>query len=156
MAIDLHFTGDAHAASDASFVERVKTALGLPPDARLELQSASQDTQGGRVVEYAVTQIRLQGTEFGAADGVTVDERASVSLHFDARGALASSQITPVDERHLQLAKDQVKKLAAADEIYLAAPGEEIDIDALRAKRKPWYVETDAQGCKRLKRAYMA
>jgi hypothetical protein len=54
------------------------------------------------------------------------------------------------------LVKDQVKKLAAADQIYAAAPGEEIDTDALRAKRKPWYVETDAQGRRRLKRAYMA
>jgi len=152
----LKFTGDAIAARDAGFIERVKNALGLLPDARLELQSATQNAQGERAVEYSAAQIKLQGAEFGAADGVTVDERAIVSLHFDMRGALVSSQITPVDERHLRLVKDQVKKLAAADEIYLAAPGEEIDIDALRAKRKPWYVETDEQGRKHLKRAYMA
>ena len=47
-------------------------------------------------------------------------------------------------------------KLAAADQIYLTTPGEEVDTDALRAKRKSWYVATDANARKRLKRAYMA
>jgi hypothetical protein len=144
------------AARDAGFIERVRTALGLPPDAPLEFESVTQNAQGARTVEYSATQIKLDGAEFGAANGVTMDERAAVSLQFDARGALVSSQVTPVDERHLQLVKDQVRKLAAADQIYLAAPGEAINPDALRAQRKPWYVETDAQGRKRLKRAYMA
>ncbi len=147
---------NADAAHDAGFIDHVKAALGLPPDAPLELQSATQDAQGGRAVEYSAAAMKLEGAEFGAANGVTVDERATISLRFDARGALLSSQITPADTRHLQLVKDQVRKLAAANEIYLAAPGEKIDTDALRAQRKPWYVETDAQGRKRLKRAYMA
>lgn len=144
------------AARDPGFVERVRGALNLPPTAQLELQSATQTAQGEHAVEYSATQMKLEGAEFGAANGVTVDERASVSLRFDARGALVSSQLEPIDEQHLRLVKDQVRKLAAADQIYLAAPGESIDVDALRARRKPWYVETDAQGRKRLKRAFMA
>lgn len=157
MAIELHFAGDAHAARDADFIEHVKTALALPADAQLELQSATRNAQGERAVAYAVTQaVELQGAEFGAANGVVVDESASVSLRFDARGALVSSQVAPIDERHLRLVKDQVRKLAAADEIFRASPGEAIDTDVLRVKRKPWYVETDAQGRQRLKRAYIA
>ncbi len=147
---------DPDAARDAGFIERVRAALGLPAGVSLEFTHATEGAQGERAVEYSATQMKLDGAEFGAANGVTVDERATVSLRFDARGALIASQLTPVDPRHLQLVKDQVRKLAAADEIYLAAPGEKIDPDALRAKGKPWYVEIDAQGVKRLKRAYMA
>lgn len=147
---------EPHAARDPDFIERVKAALSLPQDAQLELQAATQNAQGERAIEYSATQMKLEGAEFGAANGVSVDERAVVSLQFDARGALVAFQINPMDERHLKLVKDQVRKLAVADEIYLAAPGEAIDPDALRAKRKPWYVATDAQGRKRLKRAYMA
>ncbi len=147
---------DSDAARDAGFIERVRAALGLPPDAPLEFEGVTQNAQGARAVRYTASQMKLDGAEFGAANGVTVDERANVSLQFDARGALVSSQIAPADERHLQLVKDQIRKLAAADQIYLTAPGEAIDPDALRVQRKPWYVQTDAQGGKRLKRAYMA
>jgi hypothetical protein len=77
-------------------------------------------------------------------------------LQFDASGARVSSQVSSLDERRLRLTKDNLRKLAASDAIYLAAPGEAIDTDALRAQRKTWYVETDAQGHKRLKRAFMA
>lgn len=157
MAIDLQFAGDVNAARDAAFVERVKAALGLKPGSQLELQSATQDKQGKRIIEYAVTQpVTIQGKEFGAADGVVVDERMTASLRFDARGVLVSSQVSPIDARHLQLVKDQIRKLAQADEIHLAQPDEKINTDALRAQRKPWYVEVDAQGHKRLKRAYIA
>ncbi len=147
---------DPDAARDAGFIERVKTAVGLSAGVSLEFTHMTQGAQGECAVEYSATQMTLDGAEFGAANGVTVDERANVLLQFDARGALVASQVTPVDPRHLQLVKDQIRKLAAADEIYLAAPGEKIDPDALRAKRKPWYVETDVQGVKRFKRAYMA
>ena len=155
MVVELRLTG-ADAARDPGFIENAKAALNLPATAQLELQSATQIAPGERVVEYSASQLKLRGAEFGAADGVTVDERAMVSLRFDARGALVSSQIEPIDEQHLRWVKDQVKKLAAAEQIYLATPGESINVDALRARRKPWYVETDAQGSKRLKRAYMA
>lgn len=156
-AMGLQFAGDADAARDAAFLERVKAALGLRPGSQLELQSATQDKQGKRTIEYTVTQpVTIQGKEFGAADGVVVDERMIASLRFDARGALVSSKLSPIDARHLQLVKDQIRKLAQVDEIYLAQPNQKIDTDALRAQRKPWYVEVDAQGRKRLKRAYIA
>lgn len=147
---------DVSGARDAGFVERVKVDLGLTKDARLDLQSANQTAQGERVIVYASSQMRLEGAEFGVADGVAVDEPATASLKLDSSGNLISSQIAPIDDRHLRAVKDQVRKLAAADEIYLAAPGQVMDVNALRAQRKPWYVETDAQGRKRLKRAYVS
>ena len=161
MAIDRGHLGELrlaepNAARDPSFIESTKAALDLPATAQLELQSATRTAQSEHTVEYSASQMKLVGAEFGAANGVTIDERAKVALRFDARGALVSSQIEPIDEQHLRWVKDQVRKLAAAEQIHLAAPGEAIDVDALRAQRKPWYVETDAQGSKRLKRAYVA
>ena len=148
---------DLETARDAGFVERVKAALDLPADAQLQLQNVTHSAQGGAVVEYVVTlPIQIVGAEFGAANGVTVDERVKALLHFDANGARVSSQVSPLDERHLRLTKDNLRKLAASDAIYLAASGAVIDPDALRAQRKSWYVETDAQGHKRLKRAWIA
>jgi hypothetical protein len=148
---------DLETAREAGFIEQVKAALGLPADAQLQLQNIVHSAQGGAVVEYAVTlPIKIVGAEFGAADGVTVDERVNALLNFDANGVRLSSRISPLDAQHLHLVKDNVRKLAASDRIYLAAPGEAIDADALRAERKPWYVETDAQGHKRLKRAFIA
>ena len=140
-----------------SFVEQVKAALDLPADAQLQLQNVARGAQGGAVVEYTVTlPIQIVGAEFGVANGVTVDERVNALLHFDASGARVSSQLSPLDERHLRLTKDNLRKLAESDAIYLAAPGEAIDPDALRAQRKSWYVETDTRGLKSFKRAWMA
>jgi hypothetical protein len=143
-------------ARDAGFIEQVKVALGLPADAQLQLQKVERSAQGGAVVEYAATlAVQIVGAEFGAADGVTVDERVTASLQFDAAGAHVAARVSPLNERHLQLTKDNLRKLAAADAIYRASPDEAIDSAALRAQRKSWYVETDAQGHKRLRRAFM-
>ncbi len=148
---------DLETARAAGFVEQVKAALDLPADAQLQLQNVARGAHGGAVVEYAVTlPIQIVGAEFGAANGVTVDERVNASLQFDASGARVSSRVSPLDERHLRLTKDNLRKLAASDAIYLAKPGEAIDPDVLRAQRKSWYVETDAQGRRRIKRALMA
>jgi len=148
---------DLETARDAGFVEQVKAALDLPADAQLQLQNVARGARGGAVVEYTVTlPIQIVGAEFGAANGMTVDERVNALLHFDANGVRVWSQVSPLDERHLRLTKDNLRKLAASDAIYLAASGAAIDLDALRAQRKSWYVETDAQGHKRLKRAWMA
>ena len=147
---------DPSLAGDAAFIAQVRTALDLPADARLQLQTAARTLPGGARIEYAVTvPIVITGVEFGVAAGVTVDERTSVALQFDARGALVSSQVTPVDEKHLRAIKTNVQKLAATDQIYVATFGEAIDPDVLRAQGKPWYIETDADARKRLRRAYM-
>lgn len=144
-------------AREPAFIAQVKQALNLPADAELQIQNIARGAGAGGSVDYAVTMpVELRGAEFGAANGIAVDEQVTASLEFDARGQLVRSRVSPIDERHLQMVKDNVRKLAAADQIYLAAPNEEIDSDMLRAKRKPWYVVTDAQARKRLRRAYMA
>lgn len=156
MSDELRLT-DLETARDARFIEQVKVALRLPADAQLQLQNIARGVQGGVVVEYtAILPIQIVGAEFGAANGVTVDERVNVLLHFDAKGTRISSKVGSLDERHLRLTKDNLRKLAASNAIYRASVGERIDTDVLRAQGKSWYVETDAQGRKRLKRAWIA
>ncbi len=144
----LHFTGDAATAREVEFVAGVRAALHLPHDAPLSLDRVLQDDQGGHVLEYSTTvPVTLGGEQFGTANGVSVDEAGIARVKFNASGALVSAEVTPADPRHLQLVQDQVKKLAAADQIARAreqAPG------------KPWYVETEKDGRKRLKRSFIA
>lgn len=162
MAKELHFAGDPEAARAADFISRARAALRLPDDAQLQLKDARQDTQGGHHLEYQVTlPVEIKGEEFGPANGVTVDEPVTASLKFDRKGTLASSQVGPIDQRHLQLVKDQIKKLAAAGEISSPQAGEASRgsfamSEGKVTQRKPWRVETDAQGRKRLKRAFIA
>jgi hypothetical protein len=143
-------------AREQDFIQQVRAALDLPADAQLQLTQITPEA-GGTVVEYTVTlPIRLVGAELGVADGVTVDERVTARLRFDASGACVSAQLAPLDERRLKSVKDHLRQLAARGDIYLAAPNETVDADALRARRQAWYVQTDAQGNKRLRRAFIA
>ncbi len=157
MANDLHFAGNPDAARAPDFIARARAALRLPGDAELQLKEAHQDPQGGHRLEYQVTQlVEIKGTEFGPANGVTVDEPVTASLQFDAKGALVSSQVGSIDQRHLELVKDQIKKLAAAGQIASSTTDETSRGEGFAATRKPWRIETDAQGRKRLKRAFIA
>lgn len=144
------------AARERDFIECVKRALALPADAQVQVKNIARAGERA-LVEYDITvPIRIVGAEFGAANGVTVDERITARLEFDASGARVSTHIIPLDERHLRAVKDNLRKLAAQNAIYLPAPNEPINPDALRAQRKAWYVQTDAQGHKRLRRAFIA
>ncbi len=152
----LRFAGDAVAAREAQFVERVRRALELPPDVELKLAGSRRGAKGDIALEYALTwPIQVQGAEFGAADGVFVDEAAVAELHFDTRGALIAHRVAPKDARHLESIKDNIRKLAAQDAIYVVPAGAPIDAGELLSAQKPWIVSPDARGRLRLKRAFI-
>ncbi len=152
MVDELHLGKDPNSAREEAFLAGVRALLRLPSQAHLQLLSSHVDSHGGHAVEYTVTvPIRLHGPEYGVADGVTVDEQTSAQLNFDAAGKLVSSHLAPIDERHLQLVQDQVKKLAAADQIAPVPPNR-----GSGSKDKPWFLERDPQGVSRLKRAHMS
>lgn len=142
-------------ARDTRFIEQVKTMLDLPADAQVRLKNLARE-ENNILVEYEITlPIHIVGAEFGVANGVTVDEHLTARLRFDARGVRVSTQVTPLDEQRVRLMKDNVRKLAMMNAIYLAAPGEQVNPDELRARHQAWYIQTDAQGYKRLRRAFM-
>ncbi len=149
MADDLGFLRDSDSALDADFLTRVRRQLRLPQQAQLKLAGVHADSEGGCSIEYVVTvPVQLRGSEYGIADGVTVDEQTSARLSFNAVGKHISTLFDGIDERHLELVRDQVKKLAARDQIASARP----EADSV----KPWYLEKDIHGVRRLKRAQMS
>lgn len=147
----LHFARASNSALDADFLTRVRRLLQLPQAAQLQLEGIDDGSEGGCSIRYTITiPVKLIGSEYGIADGVTVDERAFARLSFDAGCRLISSRLDGIDERHLELVRDQVKKLAASGQIASTRP------EATAAGHQPWYLEADAQGVKRMKRARMA
>lgn len=151
MADELHFDPDSDSALEADFLARVRKLLRLPLEAQLQLAGIHADSERGCSIEYAVTMpVQLHGAEYGMADGVIVDEQTAARLSFDAMGNLISSHFDGIDPRHLELVRDQVRKLAASGQIASTR------LEATPGSGKPWYLEKDAQGVKRLKRARMA
>jgi hypothetical protein len=155
MADDLRLPPNLAQARDPAYIERVKLMLELPDDAGLELLQMSRDSSG-ELLEYVYNQpIVLRGPEYGAADGVTIEEPTLVRLRFDDRDRLVSSQVDIRNTRHLQLVQDQIRKLSAADMISPAAKGMGEPESARETQPRPWYVELDSRGRKHLKRAYI-
>lgn len=151
----LHLTQE-ETARDSEFIKQVKATLDLPTDAQVQLKNVTRDANGVWV-EYDITlPIRIVGAELGVANGVTVDEHLTARLRFDARGTRIETQITPLDEQRVRLMKDNVRHLVMMNAIYLAAPDEQVNPDELRARHQAWYIQTDAQGYKRLRRAFIA
>lgn len=147
-------TAGAVTDNENDLISLARAALHLPEHVRLELQNVRDDGHGNRTVEYSVIQpVELRGREYGVADGVWVDSRASATLKL-AQGRLVASELGPMDQQRLDLVKDQVKKLAATDQID--SPGSQAHGGRGSAGIKPWYVEVDAQGRKRLVRSHMA
>jgi hypothetical protein len=143
---ELKWTGIADSARDANFIASVKAVLNLPTKVPFEFQSIVPMANGGATINYATLEsIVVQDADLGIARGVTLEERATVELQFGADGALSAYQIKLSDARHLELVKDNIRKLAATNAIAQTPQD-----------RKPWYIETDAQGRKRLKRAHIS
>lgn len=146
MADELVFARNSDSVLGAQFLARVRKLLRLPPQAQLQSSGIRDDPAGGFSIDYDVMMpVQLQGPEYGIADGVTVEEQISARLSFDAAGKFISSRLGGIDERHLQLVRDQVIKLAATGQIALTRP----------ETGKPWYLEKDTEGVTRLKRAHM-
>ncbi len=150
MAEELRFVMNANSPVEPDFLAGVGKLLRLPRQAQLQLAGVHAEPEGACSIEYrVVVPVRLEGPEYGIADGATVDEQSSVRLSFDVRGKLLSSHFNGIDDRRVALVRDQVKKLAAQGQIASTRP-------EASSQAKPWYIEQDPQGIKRLKRAQMA
>ncbi len=150
MADELHLFRGSDSPLEPDFLMHVRKLLQLPQEARLELSNLHDDPNGGCSLDYSVTvSVQLNGPEYGVADGVTVDEQTSASLSFDALGNLVSTRYAGIEGRRIELIRDQVKKLAAAGQIALTRS------EATPGSGKPWYLEQDTQGVRRVKRARM-
>ena len=154
--MDLKLPRDFTPAQADAVVERAKPALDLPEDATLRVEQVKQTR---RATEIEFTCVVPTSLETQAADKplrVCVDVNGKGCVKFDATGNLVSAEVKPLDPHQLDAIRDHVSKLVANDQVYVAAPGEKVDVQELRAQGKPWYVQDDEAGRPRLKRAYIA
>jgi hypothetical protein len=147
---------DFQAAQADAVLEAARPALNLPRDVPLRVDAVTQTPRKTEIHFSCTLPVQLTPKGLGDAAGIQVDVSANGSLEFDQRGELVDAQVAPTDPHALDAVRDQVNRLVANDQIYFAAPDEKINPDQLRTQGKPWYVQTDAQGRRRLKRAYIA
>ncbi|MBI5304517.1 MAG: hypothetical protein HY868_20455 [Chloroflexi bacterium] len=146
----------------------VSTEMGgeLPSNVRRELRVAKrefrlvdQQTKHNqmRVLHYAAPrEVALKGKALGVAQGAVVTVTDAVAVQVDREGKVVSANQHKVDRGQEQRITDHVAKLVERNRVYAAKEGEEVDPAALIEKRQPYYVAYDAQGTKRIRRAFIA
>jgi hypothetical protein len=144
-------------ANDApKILDRARRVLDLPNDAQLDVENVTRSARGVRIDFSYTTSVELDNHELRDVAGVRVDIRSHGDLRFNSKGTLVQYQVEPADDTQVRAIRDNLAKLIAADKVYIAEPGENVDPDKLRALGKPWYVEQDAQGRKHLRRAWIS
>ncbi len=143
----------AHASQ---LLESARPQLHVPDDATLRVENVKATARGTNIQFSCNTPVPLEGADLGEASGVSVDVSLKGDLRFDKDGKLVKKKFESPDPQQLDAIRDNVSKLVANEQVYVAQPGEEIDPDKLREAGKPWYVQADENGRLRLKRAYMA
>ncbi len=153
MEPDLLFPDNIAQARDPEYIARVASRLGLLEQGEIEFVRMNREFDN-RLLEYAFKRpITLEGPEYGLAEGVTIDEPARIELRFDAAGHLASLATRLTDEHHWESVKNHIKSLAAGN---LIGPNKTAHSVGAGTESKPWFVEVDSLGRKRLKRAFIS
>jgi hypothetical protein len=144
-------------AGDAPQVlDEARPVMHLPPEAQIRVENVTQSPCGTRIDFSYTTPVELDDANLRDAAGVRVEVSAHGDMDFDAHGKLVGYQVEPADPHQLRAIRDYLSKLVANGQVYIAQPGEQVNPDQLRAQGKPWYVELDQHGKKRLKRAWIS
>ncbi|TAH51366.1 MAG: hypothetical protein EYC68_10625 [Chloroflexota bacterium] len=152
----LALPGNFKAKDAPRVLDQARPILDLPPDAKLCVENVTTNARGTRI-DFSYTQsVALDDDDLREVAGIRVDVNAHGDLKFNAQGNLVSYDVEPADPRQLRAIGDHVSKLVANGQVYVAKRGEQVDPERLRQQGKAWYVEEDAQGNKRLKRAWIS
>lgn len=137
-------------------LDQARPILELPPDAELRVENVAKNARGTRI-DFSYTQsVTLDDDMLRDVTGIRVDVSSHGDLKFNARGNLVSYKVEPADPRQLRAITDHLSKLVENGQVYVAEPGECIDLEQLRKQGKAWYVQADEQGKKHLKRAWIS
>lgn len=147
---------DLNEASAAEILNRARDILALPPDATLRVENIIQTQRGTRILFSYTSSVELGGEELREAAGVRVEVRSRGDLRFNRKGDLVRYEVQPADPRQIKAIRDNLSKLLANDQVYVARPGEKVDPAQLAARGKVWYVEEDEAGNKVLRRAFIS
>jgi hypothetical protein len=117
---------------------------------------SSEDGSTSILRETRERELLLRGAELGEADGILVTLCGGASLCYGVGGELAASHRHAPDEEDIEAARAQVVHLMREAKIHFPVPGEVVSPAALAAAGKPFYVEVDDAGHRRLRRSYFA
>lgn len=134
-------------------LDRARDALDIPTDAEIRIENVVRTERSTRIYFTYTTSVELHDANLEAIGGVRVNVTSRGDLRFNSKGILIKYEIEPVESDQLRAVRENLRRLVAANQIYVAAPGEAIDPERLLAEGKAWYVEQDAHGKKLLRRA---
>ena len=154
--MDILLPNDFEREDAPKVLDNARPILELPPDAKLRVENVTQTTRGTRIDFSYTRAITLDDDSLDDVAGIKVDVSSSGDLKFNARGTLISYEVKPADPRELRAITDQLSKLVANGDVYVAKRGEKVDPEQLRQDGKAWYIQEDAQGKKYLKRAWIS
>jgi hypothetical protein len=125
---------------------------------RARMRARELDTGAEPMVlrEVEEREVPLRGPDLEEADGVIVMLPATFSLCYTARGELAASHRHAVDEEDIAAARAHLAHLVREGKVHFVRKGEAISPATLAAAGKPFYIEVDDAGRKRLRRTYVA
>ncbi len=137
-------------------LDEARPVLDLPPDAKLHVDNVARTKRGTRIDFTYTMSVPLENGELREMSDVHVEVSSRGDLKFNSHGSLVAYQVEPADQRQLRAIRDNVNKLLASGQIYVAEEGEQVDPDKLRAQGKAWYIIRDEHGNKLLCRAWMS
>lgn len=144
-------------AQDAPDVlKRARPVLDLPPDAELRVENVRKTSRGTRIDFSYTHAVRIENRELCGPKGICVDVSSHGDLRFNARGNLIKFNLAPTDSTQVRALSDHLSKMVAGGQVYVAKRGEQVDTEQLREQGKAWYVEEDAKGNRKLKRAWIS
>jgi len=143
-------------ADATQVLNQARPMLKLPPDAELRVENVTQTRRSTRIDFSYTTSVALDDDALNQLGEICVQISAHGDLKFDARGYLVAHEVKPTDPRQLRAIRAHVNNLIAKRRIYIAQPGEKVDLEKLRAQGKDWYIAQDEHGAKHLCRAWMS
>lgn len=144
-------------AQDAPEVlKRARPVLDLPPDAELRVENVRKTSRGTRIDFSYTHAIEIENRELCGPKGICVDVSSHGDLRFNSRGSLIKFNVVPTDLAQVRALTDHLSKMVAGGKVYVARRGEQVDPEQLREQGKAWYVEEDARGNRKLKRAWIS
>lgn len=127
------------------------------PKTEFQLVAEKKQRNQTRLLYYiAPRRITFTGESLREANGAQVVLANAITLQVNPDGVIITSHYHQVDRAQERRVRDHVAKLVARQRVYVPSPGAAVDLRELIAQRKPYYLEYDAQGNKRIRRAFIA